>query len=58
MRTALEHMEAAIAEVEQRVTTGEVSREIADELIDRIRALHERLTRLEGKLNERKSERV
>lgn len=51
MKTALQHMEAAVAEVEATATAGHISPEEASEAIEKLRLLHERLSRLERKLD-------
>ena len=50
MLTAMEHLEAAISEVEAKVRAGRVSLEEAEEAIRKLRAVHERLSHLEEKL--------
>ena len=51
MKSSLEHMEAAIKELEDKVAAGEMTREVADAAIRRLRDVNERLNRLEDKLN-------
>jgi len=46
----MEHLEAAISEVEAKVRAGRVSLEEAEEAIRKLRVVHERLLRLEEKL--------
>ena len=46
----MEHLEAAISEVEAKVRAGRVSLEEAEEAIRKLRIVHQRLLRLEEKL--------
>jgi len=50
MRTSMEHLEAAISEVEAKVTAGRISLEEAEEAIRKLRIVHQRLLHLEEKL--------
>jgi len=46
----MEHLEAAISEVEQKVKLGEITKEQAAEVIQKLVTLSARLSRLEEKL--------
>ena len=56
MKSALEHMEAAVREIEQKIAEGHVSAEDGKDAIEKIRLTYQRLTRLEEKLNVRPPE--
>jgi len=49
----VQHLLAAINEMEEKVSSGHISREDADAAIQNLRNLHERLNRIEEKLNVR-----
>ena len=47
MRSAIEHLEAALKELQERVATQEVTPEIAVELSEKLRSAHNRISELE-----------
>jgi len=53
VKNALEHLKAAIAEIEERVASGHLSKADAEMAIADMRETHERLNRLERKLDGR-----
>ena len=50
VKTAFEHMNAAIAEIEAKVVEGHISEQDAVDAIARMRQVHSALNRLEAKL--------
>jgi hypothetical protein len=58
MRTAMEHMEAAIRELEEKVSTKHVDPLVAEAMISSLKRTHERLSKLEAQLGSRKPEQT
>ena len=55
VKDAVEHMEAAIKELEDKVNAGHIDALVGESVIESIKITHERLSRLEALLG-RKSE--
>ena len=51
MRTAIEHLEAAIRELQERVSAQEITPETATELSEKLYSVSEKLSLLEERLN-------
>ena len=52
----MEYMDAAIRELQEKVSLGQLDPLVAEEMISSIRRTHERLVKLEAQLGPRKSE--